>query len=147
MTLQELLLASQAVASSAMCGLIWFVQVVHYPLFARIGGDASKAFADEHQARTGRVVMPFMLVEGLSAAALAWAPPPGVPRSVAHGGLAIVAMLWLLTAFVQMPLHGRLSREGHAPGTVAALVRSNCLRTVLWSLRAAVAVWMLRVAG
>jgi hypothetical protein len=146
-TLTELLLAAQAVASAAMCGLIWFVQIVHYPLFARIEGTASKAFADDHQARTARVVIPFMLAEGLTAAALAWAPPPGVPRWLTAAGLLLVVAVWLSTALVQVPLHARLAREGHAADTVAALVRSNWLRTLLWSLRAGLAAWMVVAAA
>ncbi|MFM9057608.1 MAG: hypothetical protein ACKOSQ_00510 [Planctomycetaceae bacterium] len=43
------LVAAQALASAAMCGVIWFVQVVHYPLFARRIGrhdrDAGGQFA------------------------------------------------------------------------------------------------------
>ncbi len=147
MTLTELVLAAQAVSSAAMCGLIWFVQIVHYPLFARVDGDSSQEFADENQARTGPVVIPFMLVEGLTAAVIAWSPPPGVPRSVAIAGLGAVIAIWLSTACVQMPLHARLSREGHSAAAVAALVRSNWLRTLLWSARAILAAWMLVAAA
>jgi hypothetical protein len=137
---------AQAIASGAMCGVIWFVQVVHYPLFARADGPASADYAHENQSRTGRVVIPFMLIEGLSAAAIAWRPPPGVPRTLAIAGAVIVAVLWLSTALVQMPLHARLAGDGHSPAVVTSLVRSNWLRTALWSARAAISVWMLRAA-
>lgn len=147
MTFIEFVLAAQAVASAAMGGLIWFVQVVHYPLFARVEGESSADFADENQGRTGPVVIPFMLVEGLTAAIIAWSPPPGVSQPVAIAGLAVVIVLWLSTACLQMPLHARLSRDGHSAATVAALVRSNWLRTALWSLRALLAVWMLVAAA
>jgi hypothetical protein len=146
-TFTEFVLAAQAVASAAMCGLIWFVQIVHYPLFARVNDDASREFADENQARTGPVVIPFMLVEGLTAAIIAWSPPDGVPRVLAVAGVAIVVAIWLSTAWLQMPLHARLSREGHSVDAVAALVRSNWLRTMLWSLRAVLAVWMIFAAA
>ena len=145
--LSEIVLIVQAVASSAMCGLIWFVQVVHYPLFGLLEGEPSKAFASAHQDRTARVVIPFMLAEGAAAFFLAAWPPAGVPRPLAIVGLAIVVAIWLSTAALQMPLHRRLASEGHAAETVASLVRSNWLRTVLWSLRAALSVWMLRAAG
>jgi hypothetical protein len=146
-TIDQILLSVQAIASSAMCGLIWFVQVVHYPLFGLVGGEPSKAFAHAHQDRTARVVIPFMLAEGAAAFFLAAWPPAGVPRPVAILGAAIVVVIWLSTAALQIPLHRRLASEGHAAETVAALVRSNWLRTALWSLRAALAVWMLRMAG
>lgn len=140
------LLLIQAVASGAMCGIIWFVQVVHYPLFARVGGD-ERGFASENQRCTGTVVIPIMFLEGATAAALAWAPPPGIPPLIAGAGLAAVVILWLSTAFVQMPLHARLAHGGHAPDLVARLVRSNWLRTLLWTLRAILAAWMLRAAA
>lgn len=142
----DLLLIVQAIASSAMCGIIWFVQIVHYPLFARVR-DGGREFAVENQRRTQRVVIAFMLAEAVAAAVIAWKPPVGVPRPVAFAGLGAVAMLWLSTVFVQMPLHARLAREGHAPAAVDALVRSNWLRTAVWTLRAALAAWMLRAAA
>jgi hypothetical protein len=94
MTSTEVILGAQAIASGAMCGLIWFVQVVHYPLFARVGGDGSKAYAAEHQRRTTLVVGPLMLVEIATAALIALKPSgrgsgvhsrgPGVAAVVAH---------------------------------------------------------------
>ena len=48
----DLVLIAQAVASGTMCGIIWFVQVVHYPLFAAVMGPSSPAYARENQRRT-----------------------------------------------------------------------------------------------
>jgi hypothetical protein len=59
----------------------------------------------------------------------------------------LVLLVWASTVLVQMPLHGRLGREGHVPALVAALVRSNWPRTALWTARAVLAAWMLRSAG
>lgn len=147
MTAAEVVLAAQAFASAAMCGLIWFVQVVHYPLFAQVTGPGERAYAAEHQRRTALVVIPFMLVEGVTALMVAVNPPPGIPSAAAFAGLALVLLLWASTGMVQMPLHGRLGREGHLPAAVASLVRSNWLRTALWTARGLLAVWMLRAAA
>ena len=147
MTTTELILAAQALASAAMCGLIWFVQVVHYPLFAHTDTTHSPDYPDENQRRTAPVVIPPMLVEATTAALIAVNPPPEIGRPVALVGLAMVAALWLSTLLVQMPLHGRLKHDGHATATVAALVKTNWLRTILWSARAVLAIWMLHIAG
>jgi hypothetical protein len=143
----EIILAAQALASAAMCGLIWFVQVVHYPLFARTDTTHSPDYPDENQRRTGPVVIPPMLVEAVTATLIAINTPPAIGRPAALTGLAMVAALWLSTLLVQMPLHGRLKHAGHTPETVAALVQSNWVRTILWSARALLAIWMLHVAG
>ena len=67
----EIILAAQALASSAMCGLIWFVQMVHYPLFAHTDTTHSPDYPDENQRRTAPVVIPPMLVEAATADAQA----------------------------------------------------------------------------
>ena len=147
MTTTETILAAQALASAAMCGLIWFVQAVHYPLFAHTDTTHSPGYPDENQRRTAPVVIPPMLVEAATATLIALNPPPTIGRPIALAGLAMVAALWLSTLLVQMPLHGRLKHDGHAPATVRALVNTNWLRTILWSARALLAIWMLHVAG
>ena len=48
-----------------MVGLIWFVQVVHYPLFAGVGDQASAAYQRAHMRKTTWVTLPPMLVEAL----------------------------------------------------------------------------------
>ena len=147
MTSTEIILAAQALASAAMCGLIWFVQVVHYPLFARTDTTHSPDYAEENQRRTAPVVLPPMLVEAVTATLIAITPPQAIGRPAALAGLAMVAALWLSTLLVQMPLHAQLKHAGHTPATVAALVQSNWLRTILWSARAMLAIWMLHAAG
>jgi hypothetical protein len=144
-SLTMLVLAAQALASSAMCGVIWFVQVVHYPLFGGVDGARAAGYAIENQRRTSRVVLPFMIVELAAAVAITVWPPPLIGREVAFAGLALVVVLWASTLIVQVPLHGRLARDGHAPAVVAALVRTNWLRTIGWTARAILAVWMVGV--
>lgn len=143
MSLIDAVLVAQAVASGMMAGIIWFVQVVHYPLFAAVTGPGETAYARANQARTSLVVLPPMLVEAAAAGWLALRPPAGVGFIPAAVGLVLVGLLWLSTLAVQMPLHGRLARDGHAAGVVAALVRSNWPRTLLWTARAILAAWML----
>lgn len=147
MTGADPILAAQALASGAMCGLIWFVQIVHYPMFARILGEHSRKYAKEHQQRTTLIVGPLMLVELAAALMIAVSPPAGIGRGVAMFGLLLVLLLWLSTALVQMPLHARLERDGHDPEVIEALVRTNWARTALWSVRALLSVWMLHAAA
>lgn len=147
MTRMDSILAAQAIASGAMCGLIWFVQVVHYPMFARVVGEHSRKFAREHQQRTTLVVGPLMLVEMGAALIIAVSPPAGVGRGVAMLGLGLVLAAWLSTALVQVPLHQRLERDGHDPEVIERLVATNWARTAFWSGRALIAVWMLQAAA
>jgi hypothetical protein len=101
----------QAAATFGMTGLIWLVQLVQYPAFARVGAAEFGAFHRHHCRSIGLVVGPLMVLELSTAGCLALAGQP----------------LW--------------SREGARPEFVRALVNGNWLRTVFWTLRSAGLVW------
>jgi hypothetical protein len=133
-------------AALAMTGLIWFVQVVHYPLFASVGEAAFAEYEQLHAQRTTWVVMPLMLTELLSGIALLIAGPVHsgylqlAPQAIPQGtrlfvaSLVMLVLLWASTFFVQMPLHRKLAGGFHLE-TVERLSLTNWVRTVLWTAR------------
>lgn len=134
----DLLLLVHAAATGFMTGLIWFVQVVHYPLFGAVGSDRLREYEVLHARRTTYVVMPVMLVELATAIWLLFIEP--TPASVL--GAALLGVIWGSTAFLQVPLHGRLAQTGQGD-LVGQLVRSNWIRTLGWSLRLPLALGLL----
>ncbi|MFN3241467.1 MAG: hypothetical protein ACE37K_08135 [Planctomycetota bacterium] len=125
------------VPTLVMAGVIWFVQVVHYPLFAAVGERAFRNYEERHTQRTTWVVLPPMVAElALATWLLLRAPEPA--RPLAWLGAGLVAGLWLSTFLVQVPCHARLSQGFDAP-TWRRLVRSNWARTAMWTARAAIA--------
>ena len=135
------LLLVHVAATFVMVGIIWFVQVVHYPLFAKVGRTGFSAYSEAHSRLTGYVVGPPMLVEAATAVLLVLRRPDEVPAALAWAGLALLAGVWLSTALLQSPRHGRLAL-GFDAGTYRFLVASNWARTVLWSLRGVLVLWM-----
>ncbi len=140
------LLSFHLAATSAMFGLIWFVQVVHYPLFGSVGADGFVAYETAHRRRTSFVVGPLMAAETLTAAWLVVAPPAGVGRALPVAGLVLLAVIHTSTVWLQVPRHAELN-AGYDDATLRRLVRSNWVRTVGWSGRCVVAVAMVLVAS
>ena len=132
------LLAAHAFVTLFMTGLIWFVQVVHYPLFDRVGKADFPSYEQQHTRRTGWVVGGPMLLELGLATALAWSPG----GTMAWCGLALLGIIWLSTAVGQVPIHRRLG-QGFDPVAHRRLVRGNWVRTIAWSLRGGLSVLML----
>lgn len=139
-------LYAQAAATLFMVGLIWFVQVVHYPLFSEVarlaGAEAFAQYEARHTALTTLVVGPPMLVELASAALLIAIRPAGIPGWAAWVGLLLVGAIWASTALLQVPRHGELA-SGFRDAAHQALVSTNWIRTAAWTLRAPLALWML----
>lgn len=125
-------------ATAAMVGLIWFVQLVHYPLFAAVGADGFTEYEKSHQQRTSLVVGPLMAAEGITAVWLALVPPPAVGRFWPLIGLAVLGVVHASTVLLQVPQHTALS-SGYESGRVRRLVRTNWIRTAGWSIRGIIA--------
>lgn len=134
-------LLAHTAATWYMVGLIWFVQVVHYPLFGGVGQAESVQYAADHQRLTTFVVAPPMLIELVTAALLLAVRPANVPASWAWAGMAMLAIVWLSTALLQIPRHNELSAGYNAPAH-AALVATNWVRTIAWSARGVLALGM-----
>jgi hypothetical protein len=123
-----------------LVGLIWFVQIVAYPLFARVGADAFPAYHEAHARLITFVVAPLMVLELAGALAGATMPDPAMPRGAAWLGAALAVTVWLVTFFVSVPQHGALSR-GFDVRSHDVLVATNWLRTAAWTFRGGLLLW------
>jgi hypothetical protein len=141
MTSTTTLLLGHAVSTWFLTGLIWTIQVVHYPLFAMADRSRYADFAAAHNLRITPLVGPPMVVEALLSVWLVIDPPAGIPRWWAWAGLALVGLVWTSTALLQVPQHGRLA-AGFDAQAHTWLVASNWVRTIGWTLRAAIATAM-----
>lgn len=125
-----------------MCGLIWFVQIVHYPLFEAVGREQFSRYEQLHVQRVGWVVGPVMLAEAASAIGLLLSWPQETARPLLWVNLALLALIWISTAVWQVPQHEVL-RFGFRTEAAHFLVASNWMRTVCWTLRGVILAWLL----
>lgn len=122
------------IATLLMIGIIWYVQIVHYPLFEKIAPDSFSPYIHSHMHLTTAVVAPPMLVEALSAGYLTLS---NTLWTQGHWWLlanALLFFIWLSTAFVQIPRHNKLE-QGFNLGVIRSLVGTNWFRTTCWTLR------------
>ena len=133
------------IATVFMAGLIVFVQVVHYPLMAKVGDRAWVGYEQAHTVRTGWVVIPPMLAELSSAVWIFAAAAGDQAQGMALSGLILLAFIWTSTAVFQAPAHGRLV-QGFDDEVHRGLVRSNWIRTAAWLGRVPIAVAMIATA-
>lgn len=140
-----LLLLINAAATWYMVGLIWLIQMVHYPLFAWVGRENFIDYERNHSNWITPIVGIPMLIELLTAGMLILNSPSGIPKWYFSVGLGVVIAIWLSTALIQVPCHSQLS-SGFEESVYRQLVWSNWIRTLLWSFRGALmgyAIWIL----
>jgi hypothetical protein len=127
----SLLLTIHAAATWALIGLIWTIQLVHYPLFAQVGNDTFLMYHRRHTTQITWIVGPLMFLELATAVTL-------VVNKFSNpwllASLGPLAFNWLSTWRVQIPLHTKLA-AGFDPQIHGRLVSTNWWRTAAWTLR------------
>jgi len=121
-------------ATLFMTGLIWFVQVVHYPLMKHVGLVSYQGYQRAHMARTTWVVMPIMLLEIGTALGLLFVLTEPEHIHLAWRALMLLVVVWASTACLQVPAHRALLTRFENQ-THGRLVKSNWVRTIAWSTR------------
>ena len=141
MSLRLLLLLNFA-AAAYLTGLIWTVQVVHYPSFGQVPKAVWAAFHAAHTRRMSVVVLAPMVAELALAAWLAWAGRNALPGSAGWWSLGLVVVIWAVTFLISVPFHNRLA-QGYDYIAIDGLIRTNWLRTLAWTARAGLLGWLL----
>ena len=129
-----------------MAGVIWFVQLVHYPLFASVGPGQFARYETEHAGRTSWIAAPAMMIEAATSVLLLWVRPEAIGMEIAAAGLLLTGLIWGSTFAMQVPLHTRLS-IGFEPASHKSLVATNWVRTLAWTGRAWLALLMIVKLG
>ncbi len=138
MTGDFLLLANLA-ATLFLTGLVWELQAVQFPLMLRAGGLDFPGYVNHQRTRNTLVMAPVMLIELITGGWLL-ADNRLPHRDVFHAALLIL-VIWLVTFGSIVPIHSKLAR-GFNEARVRTLIQRNWIRTVCWSLRSAVMLWI-----
>jgi len=138
----NVILLINAACTAAMAGLIWFVQIVHYPLFSAVGKADFVAYEARHTHLTGFVVIPLMLAELITAGLLLMDRPASMPAWAAWVGAALVGVAWLSTFALSVPQHNVLM-QGFDTRAHSLLVGTNWIRTAAWTARTFLIFWVI----
>ncbi len=121
-----------------LVGLIWTIQLVHYPSFAKVNPDRFLDFHSFHTRSISLIVIPLMLSELILSLWIL-----GQDQSLLSLVMfALLLIIWGSTAFLSVPLHNQLSL-GYSEKAISALVATNWIRTIAWTVRGIIAfIWI-----
>ena len=124
-----------------MTGLIWLVQCLHYPLFKMVGPEHRVPYLKRHVIQITPIVAIPMLAEAFSGLLLLYIRPDFISFREAAMGFALIFFIWLVTALGSVPCHDKL-QKAWSDKVHKRLVRSNWLRTLAWSARSVLVLWL-----
>lgn len=111
-------------------GEIWFVQLVVYPLFSKVGASEYLAY---HRFYTCRIPLPVILPGFASffvPIALLFLRPESVPRSLALVNVGCGLLALYVTVALEIPRHTKLENGGKQENVIQELILYNWPRTL-----------------
>jgi len=127
-------------------GQIWFVQIVVYPLFGKVGKDEYVAY---HRFYSSRIPLPVIVPGFLSflvPIVLVFIRPDSVPLSLALANAACGLVGLYVTVALEIPRHARLEKGGKQEVVIRELILYNWPRTLTITGSALLTLLMLNAA-
>ncbi|MFA0962286.1 hypothetical protein AB9P05_10790 [Roseivirga sp. BDSF3-8] len=118
--------------TALLTGLIWTVQLVHYPSFLNVGSDSLSQYESLHRKRIFPLVGPLMVAELIATGYLTFTQLTNNYHILAA---LLLLPIWLHTWFFAAPAHFLLSKFGYDEKVIRRLVSSNWIRTLAWTIR------------
>ena len=125
-------LLGHLIFTSIMTGVIWVIQIVHYPSFHFIEKELYTAFQKFHMNKISIIVIPIMLAELITGMMLFLDKSSKSPFLTIS--IIILVLIWLITGVFFSKAHNELI-AGYQELVVNQLVAMNWIRTLLWTLR------------
>ena len=122
------------VSTSIMVGVIWIIQLVHYPTFLFIDKQKYMKFQEFHMSRVSYIVMPTMIAELFSGIYILLYNNILMVNTFFLLASFSLFLNWVITALVFVKIHNGLLIK-YEKKIILLLVKLNWLRTILWSLR------------
>ena len=129
---EQSMLAMHLALASIMVGVIWVIQLVHYPSFRFTDREKYVSFQIFHMRKISFIVMPVMVLELLSGLLLVLYHSNH--ESLLRISFILLLIIWLVTALFFAQIHQKLSK-GYDETLVRKLVSFNWIRTLLWTIR------------
>jgi hypothetical protein len=126
------MLAMHLALASIMVGVIWVIQLVHYPSFRFTDREKYVSFQIFHMRNISFIVVPVMILEFLSGLLLVLYHSNH--ESLLRISFILLLIIWLVTALFFAQIHQKLSK-GYDETLVRNLVSLNWIRTLLWTIR------------
>ena len=127
-----------------MLGFICHIKILNNPHFKVVGKNEFQTYHNGHSMMITPLVGTVMIIELISSIMLVVFPPKNVSLTIPIIGVILVFIIWASTAFLQIPQHNALA-NAYELKAHNLLVQTNWIRTIAWSMRGLLLIYMLHL--
>tara|TARA_B100001109_G_scaffold163738_1_gene133360 strand:- start:29 stop:400 length:372 start_codon:yes stop_codon:yes gene_type:complete len=114
-----------------MVGVIWVIQLVHYPSFKYVNESDYIIFQKYHMSNISYIVFPVMFTELITALIILFF---GEKSLFFVLSLICLFLIWVITGVLFTKYHSIL-KEGKDLMIIEKMIKANWIRALLWTMR------------
>ncbi len=122
------------IATFIMVGVIWVIQLVHYPSFYFIEKKKYQSFQKFHMRNISYIVMPMMIIELFTGFILIVNFNNFKGYYNFNISLFFLLCTWAITGIIFTKLHNELLK-GYDKLIIKKIIKWNWIRTIFWTFR------------
>ena len=119
------------ISTSIMVGVIWVIQLVHYPSFKYVNESDYIIFQKYHMSNISYIVFPVMFTELITALIILFF---GEKSLFFVLSLICLFLIWVFTGVLFTKYH-RILKEGKDLMIIEKMIKANWIRSLLWTMR------------
>ena len=119
------------ISTSIMVGVIWVIQLVHYPSFKYVNESDYIIFQKYHMSNISNIVFPVMFTELITALIILFF---GEKSLFFVLSLICLFLIWVMTGVLFTKYHSIL-KEGKDLMIIEKMIKANWIRALLWTMR------------
>ena len=119
------------ISTSIMVGVIWVIQLVHYPSFKYVNESDYIIFQKYHMSNISNIVFPVMFTELITALIILFF---GEKSLFFVLSLICLFLIWVMTGVLFTKYHSIL-KEGKDLTIIEKMIKANWIRALLWTMR------------
>ena len=119
------------ISTSIMVGVIWVIQLVHYPSFKYVNESDYINFQKYHMSNISYIVFPVMFTELITALIILFF---GEKSLFFVLSLICLFLIWVITGVLFTKYHSIL-KEGKDLMIIEKMIKANWIRALLWTMR------------
>lgn len=127
----------QLVCNSYLVSLVFMTQFITYPTLLNIDKDKFSDYHRKYVNNISFIVAPVMLIELLTLFLIAYFSKDFLIIK----SLILLLVIWLTTFFIMIPSHNRISKSFNIK-EIKSLINYNWIRTILWSFKLLVIIFL-----
>lgn len=132
--METIFLLFNLISTLLIAGILWFVQLVHYPLFNEMPAKNMVNYGYYHMQKISGIINLLFIIDFITIVFLLLLVNSDLSATLMLINISIFLFIVILTRITFLPIYQQISKNPNSI-LITKLINLNWIRTLVWSLK------------